>query len=88
MFVEFANITSPDELKKQGLPVWPLKEMWYSIGHVPLQEKRMFSFRGLVDIYVQYILTNDLFKDFAGDIGTIDYVDLTSKVETVTIRKI
>jgi hypothetical protein len=87
MFVEFADISSPDEIKDK-LPNWPLEKPWYSLGHVPMQEKRTFRFLALLPIFRDHILSFDVFKDFNGSIGQIDYNTLISeKTETMVLKK-
>ena len=88
MFVEFANISSVEELKSNGLPSWPLKEQWYNENHVPLTEKRTFNFRALVDLFVDYISHCDKFSNCQDEIGSLEYVDLMSSVKIAHIKKL
>ena len=87
MFVEFANIMTPNDVREKNmLPNWPLEHPWYSEGHVPLQEKRTFRFRALMDIFRDHVFKFEQFKDFDDSIGTIDYLSLLSDhVETFNL---
>jgi len=88
MFVEFADIDNPDEVRNKQLPKWPMDHPWFSLGHVPLQEKRTFRFRALLDIFLKYIFQFDEFKDCNDEIGVIDYVGLISdNIETFRLKK-
>jgi len=76
MFVEFADIENPDQIRDKKLPHWPLDKPWYEKGHVPLQEKRTFRFRALLHVFRKYIFQFDELKDCQDEIGVIDYVSI------------
>jgi len=89
MFVEFANIAEPDEIRdKNKLPSWPLEHPWYSEGHVPSIEKRNFRFKALMEIFRDHVFKFEQFKDFEGQIGTIEFISLLSDhPETFILEK-
>ena len=88
MFVEFADISSPDDVRNKELPKWPMQNPWFSSGHVPWQEKRTYRFKALIPVLLRYIIQFDEFKNYDKSIGQIDYVGISDdQVETFKLDR-
>lgn len=88
IYVEFANISSPEQLERDGLPAWPLKEPWIHTGQVPALERRTFAFRALINFFVQSILDCEKLQDCDEEIGHLEFVDLMSRTKLIRIKKL
>lgn len=88
MFVEFANISTPEQLNQQGIPTWPLKETWYHIGQVPALERRTFAFRALINFFVKSISECEKLQGTDLELGHIEFVDLMSRTKLIRIKKL